>query len=75
MKSPSIMLIAGEASGDTLAAELVVALRRELLARPIATADAVIAATALAHGTPLATRNVADFAEIGLELINPWDVR
>lgn len=33
MKSPSIMLIAGEASGDTLAAELVVALRQELLAR------------------------------------------
>ena len=49
-------------------------LRRELLARPMATADAVIAATALAHGAPLATRNVADFAEIGLELINPWDV-
>jgi predicted nucleic acid-binding protein len=41
----------------------------------MATADAVIAATALAHGAPLATRNVADFAEIGLELINPWDVR
>jgi lipid-A-disaccharide synthase len=33
MKSPSIMLIAGETSGDTLAAELVVALRGELLAR------------------------------------------
>lgn len=33
MKSPSIMLVAGEASGDTLAAELVVALRRKLLAR------------------------------------------
>lgn len=30
------MLIAGEASGDTLAAELVVALRRELLAREVA---------------------------------------
>jgi hypothetical protein len=49
-------------------------LRREQLARPMATADAVIAATALAHGVPLATRDVADFAEIGLELINPWDV-
>jgi len=31
--------------------------RRELLARPMATADAVIAATALAHGVPLATRD------------------
>jgi lipid-A-disaccharide synthase len=35
------MLIAGEASGDTLAAELVVALRRELLARQVADSDDV----------------------------------
>lgn len=48
--------------------------RRERLARPMATADAVIAATALAHGVPLATRNIDDFAGIGLELINPWDL-
>jgi predicted nucleic acid-binding protein len=50
--------------------------RREVLARPMATADAVIAATALAHGVPLATRDINDFAEIGigLELINPWDL-
>ena len=48
--------------------------QRERLARPMATADAVIAATALAHGVSLATRDTADFAEIGLELINPWDV-
>ena len=47
--------------------------RRERLGRSMATADAVIAATALAHGASLATRNVADFANIGLELINPWD--
>ncbi|MEB3331936.1 MAG: type II toxin-antitoxin system VapC family toxin [Synechococcaceae cyanobacterium] len=36
--------------------------QQELLARPMATADAVIAATALAHGVSLATRNVADCA-------------
>ena len=36
--------------------------RREVLTRPMATADAVIAATALAHGVPLATRNVAGFS-------------
>ena len=47
--------------------------QRERLARPMATADAVIAATALAHGVPLATRDVHDFAAIGLTLINPWD--
>ncbi len=47
--------------------------QRERLARPMATADAVIAATALAHGVPLATRDVHDYAAIGLTLINPWD--
>ncbi len=46
--------------------------RRDRLACPMATADAVIAATALAHGAQLATRDGADFAEVGLELINPW---
>ncbi|MCX5959860.1 MAG: type II toxin-antitoxin system VapC family toxin [Cyanobacteria bacterium] len=48
--------------------------RREQLGRSMATADAVIAATALAQGASLATRDVADFADIGLEVINPWDL-
>lgn len=47
--------------------------RRERLGRAMATADAVIAATALAHGASLATRDGADFAGIGLELVNPWN--
>ena len=47
---------------------------RERLARPIATADAVIAAIALAHRAPLATRDTSDFAELGLQLINPWTI-
>ena len=47
---------------------------REGLGRPISTADAVIAATALAHEGQLATRNTADFDAIGLKLINPWDL-
>ncbi|MFM7676009.1 MAG: type II toxin-antitoxin system VapC family toxin [Synechococcus sp.] len=42
------------------------------LGRPMATADAVIAAMALAIGASLATRNTADFAGVGLTLINPW---
>lgn len=46
--------------------------RREQLGRPMAAADAVIAATTLTQGAQLATRNVADFAGLGLELINPW---
>jgi len=36
------------------------------------TADAVIAATTLARGARLATRNVADFEGVGIDLINPW---
>ena len=46
--------------------------QREVLGRPMATADAVIAATTLAQGARLATRNGADFAGIGIDLINPW---
>ena len=34
--------------------------------------DSLIAATALVHGMPVATRNVADFAATGVEIINPW---
>ena len=47
---------------------------REGMGRPISTADAVIAATALAHDGQLATRNTADFEAIGLPLINPWSL-
>jgi toxin FitB len=35
--------------------------------------DAVIAATALGHGLSLVTRNVKDFAGLGVVLLNPWD--
>jgi len=34
--------------------------------------DALIAATALAHGMTVVTRNVADFERIGARLLNPW---
>jgi predicted nucleic acid-binding protein len=35
--------------------------------------DSLIAATALEHGFSVVTRNVADFAGIGVKLINPWE--
>jgi hypothetical protein len=41
--------------------------------RPISVEDAQVAAIALAHRMPLATRNTTDFELIdGLEVVNPW---
>jgi predicted nucleic acid-binding protein len=45
---------------------------REQLGQPLAMADAQIAATCLAHGARLATRNVRDFEGLGLSWVNPW---
>jgi toxin FitB len=46
--------------------------RRREMGRPISIPDCQIAATALVLEVPLATRNLKDFEDIGLELINPW---
>jgi predicted nucleic acid-binding protein len=45
---------------------------REQLGQPLAMADAQIAATCLAHGARLATRNTRHFEGLGLVLLNPW---
>lgn len=34
--------------------------------------DAIIAATALVHGMTIVTRNVSDFEQTGVEILNPW---
>ena len=39
----------------------------------IPTSDGLIAATALAHGLHVMTRNVADFKSTGILLLNPWE--
>ena len=49
-----------------------IASERRKSGRPIAQADAQIAAIAQSRGAALATRNVADFADCGVDLINPW---
>jgi toxin FitB len=45
---------------------------RDRIGRPISRADAQIAAIARASRATLATRNVRDFADTGIALINPW---
>ena len=40
--------------------------------KPLATADGLIAATALVHNLIVVTRDVGDFAETGVPVFNPW---
>lgn len=45
---------------------------RKRIGRPIREMDALIAATALANGATLATRNTANFEDCGVQLVDPW---
>ena len=45
---------------------------RRAAGRPISQFDAQIAAIARRHGAGLATRNVGDFRDCGLTVIDPW---
>ncbi len=47
--------------------------KRQLLGRPLSSADGQIAATALEHDLSLVTRNVRDFEDLGLKIVNPWE--
>ncbi|MGI8310045.1 type II toxin-antitoxin system VapC family toxin [Saccharopolyspora hattusasensis] len=62
---------------DALAAThyAVVVSERDKLGRPISAADAQIAAICRARRATLATRNIKDFEETGVELVNPWQAR
>jgi len=64
-----------EFANRTLPVDTAVALRCAPLhvPDPCSERDAFIAATALAHGMTVVTRNVADFAPTGVPLLNPWD--
>jgi predicted nucleic acid-binding protein len=57
---------------DQMVSQHAIVLRQQ---RKMSLADAVIAATALAHNLPLVTRNVDDFKHIaGLRIVNPFNV-
>jgi predicted nucleic acid-binding protein len=42
--------------------------------RSIPVIDALLAATALVRGMTLVTRNIRDVADVGVEVLNPWNV-
>lgn len=49
-----------------------IAADRRKAGRPISSADAFIAGIARSRNASVATRNVADFSECGIEVIDPW---
>jgi predicted nucleic acid-binding protein len=44
----------------------------EAQGRPTEPVDAMIAASAISRGASVATRNISDFAPLGVTLIDPW---
>jgi toxin FitB len=50
-----------------------IAAHRRVLGRPISHADAQIAAIAQVRSARLATRNVEDFEDCGLDVVDPWN--
>jgi predicted nucleic acid-binding protein len=61
--------------GRILAVDEAVAIRATKLhvPNPRPYADAFLAATALVHGMTMVTRNVSDFAPMGVPILNPWN--
>jgi tRNA(fMet)-specific endonuclease VapC len=47
--------------------------RLEAVGRPLPAIDSLLAATAAAAGFTLVTRNVNDFIDTGIAVLNPWD--
>jgi len=50
-----------------------IAANRKNSGQPISQFDAMIAAATASRGAMLATRNLRDFADCGIRLINPWE--
>lgn len=58
---------------DAARAYAVLMARRRAIGRPMSVPDGQIAAIARANRFAVATRNVRDFEECGLEIVNPFD--
>lgn len=43
------------------------------LGKPLSTVDALLTATALHHNLTIVTRNVADFTDLSVSILNPWE--
>jgi toxin FitB len=52
-----------------------IATRRRIIGRPMMEMDALIAATAAARGLTVVTRNVRDFEDCGVGLLDPWSLK
>ncbi|MCY4230114.1 MAG: hypothetical protein OXF26_04370 [Alphaproteobacteria bacterium] len=57
---------------DSRAAYADIAAMRRSAGRPAAPADCQIAAIAQSRGMTMATRNIRDFEDIDIEIVNPW---
>lgn len=51
---------------------IAIAVTRRRKGRPMSQFDAQIAAIARSTGAAVATRNVVDFEDCGIDLVNPW---
>lgn len=59
-------------NAETAPVYAAIASERRQGGRPISQFDCQIAAIAKTHGAALATRNILDFEECGIALIDPW---
>lgn len=66
---PGRVLPYDEAAAD---AHAKIAAQRRAQGRPGSQSDLMIAGIVRSHGTTLATRNVRDFADCGITLVDPW---
>ena len=57
---------------DAARAYTVIAASRRVGGRPIAEADCQIAAITRSRGMALTTRNLRDFEDMGIEVLDPW---